>query len=312
VILLSAADVERLLDLDALLGALESAMADLSAGRASVPPRVAAEVAEHSANLFSMPCYAPSAGVLSAKLVTQFPHNRDRPSHQALVCCFDPTDGAPLALMDGGYLTEARTAVGSLLATRLLARPDSRTVAVVGTGSQARAHARVFGRAYDTVLLAGRDRAKTAHLAAELGVEPARSIADAVRAADIVCACTHAGAPVLEQAWLRPGAHLNSVGYHIGGRGEVDTATVAAARVAVESRAAALAAPPAGAVELAGLDPGRVVEIGELVTDPSRGRANDEQLTLYKSVGVAVQDCAAAAVVLRAAAASAAGSSFDV
>jgi len=146
VLVLSAAEVRALLDLDELVEALRVAMIELSAGRVSAPPRVAALVPEHDAMLAAMPAYLPSAGALASKLVSLFPGNRDQPTHQALICCFDPATGTPAAVMDGGYLTAARTAGGSALATRLLARPDAGDVTVVGTGVQAGAHARALAR----------------------------------------------------------------------------------------------------------------------------------------------------------------------
>lgn len=307
VLLLSAADVAALLDLDALVDALESAMIDLSRGDASLPLRVGATVADRSASLFAMPSFVPSAGALTAKVVTQFPANRDRPAHQALVCCFDADNGTPLAVLDGTYLTNARTAAGSVLATRLLARADARVVAVIGTGALARAHVRAFSRPPYEVVVAGRDASRAAQLAGELGAGAAESIEDAVRGADIVCAATHADRPVLSRQWLRAGTHVNSAGYNAQGVGEVDTATVLEALVAVESRASALADPPSGAVELRDLAPDQVVELGELAAGRSPGRAGDEQLTLYKSVGVGVEDAAAAALVLRAAVAGGRG-----
>jgi ornithine cyclodeaminase len=299
VIVLSPDEVADLLDPDALVDALDAAMRDLSAGRCSVPPRVAATV-DHGM-LLAMPAFLPSAGVLTAKLVTQFPRNTDRPAHQALVCCFDPDDGTPLAVMDGEYLTTARTAAGAVLAARYLA--GTGPVAVVGTGALARAHVAAFRRAgRDTVLVAGRDADRAAACAADTGAEPATSIEAAVRAAAIVCTCTHAAAPVVRREWLRDDAHVSSVGYNTAGTGEVDLDTLRDALVVVESRDAALAPAPAGAPELiaamanGALARDDVREVGELTSDEQRGR-----LTVYKSVGVGVQDAAAAALVLRAA-----------
>lgn len=312
-LVLSAAEVASLLDLDALADALQAAMTELSAGRTSVPPRVAAQVPERDAMLAAMPAYLPGAGALAAKLVTLFPQNTGRPTHHALICCFDPATGVPTAVIDGTYVTAARTAAGSAVATRLLARPDASRVAVIGTGVQARAHARALARlpGVRTVLIAGRDTAKARTLADELtaaGVpaQAAPTTEEAVRSADVVCTATHAAAPVLRRAWLRPGTHVNSVGYNTSGTGEVDLATVRDALVVVESRAAALAPPPAGAIELLhaiehhALDPSEVTEIGEVAAGTARGRTDDAQLTLYKSVGVAAQDAAAAALVLAA------------
>lgn len=313
-LVLSATEVESLLDLDALVEAIEAAMIDLSSGRASMPARVAAVVPDRQALLAAMPAFLPSAGALTAKLVSQFPQNEDRPSHQALICCFDPETGTPVAIMDGTHVTALRTAAGSALASRLLARPGASVVAVLGTGVQARAHARLMVRLAGVriIRVAGRDPLRVQHIVDELvaaGVpaEAADSIEDAVRSADIVCGATHTDRPVVRYDWLQAGTHVNSVGYNAAGAGEVDVATIANSLVVVESRSSALAAPPSGAIELrraidqGALDPDWVIELGEVAADPSTGRIEDSQLTLYKSVGVAVQDAAAAALVLRAA-----------
>jgi alanine dehydrogenase len=303
-LVLTQAQVRKLLDLDRLVDALATAHADLSAGRASMPPRIAALVQERDGLLAAMPAYLPSAG-LACKLVTLFPHNVDRATHQALICVVDPANGTPLAVMDGTYVTATRTAAGSALATRLLAREDAHVLALVGTGVQARSHARAIPRVrrIDEIRVAGRERTKAEALAAELGA-PAHAVGsceEAIRGADIVAATTHSTEPVVRREWLEPGTHVNSVGLNPSGR-EVDEATVAAAVVVVESRESALAPPPAGAPELAGLDPSGVhAELGELVSGTKRGRTTQEQITLYKSVGVAVQDAAAAALVLAAA-----------
>ena len=142
-IFLDEAEVRELLDLDALVDALAAAHRDLSAGDVSMPPRIAALVQERQGLLGVMPAYLPSAG-LACKLVTLFPQNTDRHTHQAVIAVFDPENGSPLALMDGTYITATRTAAGSALATRLLAREDSEVLALVGTGVQARSHARAL------------------------------------------------------------------------------------------------------------------------------------------------------------------------
>ena len=305
-LLLSRADVESLLDPLELIDAVADAMADLSAGRASMPDRVAAFVPEHDGLLGAMPGYVPSLGALTAKLVTLFPRNADGPlpTHQALLGAFDPATGEPLAIMDATAITALRTAAGSALSTRLLARADARVLAIVGTGVQARAHARFVAlvRELEELRVAGRDAAKAERLAEELraGGLPARAAApeEAVRGADIVCATTHSPEPVVRGAWLSPGAHVTSVGYNPAGR-ELDADAVARALVVVESRATALAPPPAGSNDLAGMAPEQVhAELGELVAGSRPGRTSDEQVTLYKSVGVAVQDTAAAALAL--------------
>lgn len=303
-LVLTQSDVRELLDLDRLVDALAEAHAELSAGAVSMPARIAALVREREALLGVMPAYLPSGG-LACKLVTLFPQNRDRETHQAAILVFDPENGTPVALMDGTYITATRTAGGSALATRLLAREDSRVLALIGTGVQGRTHGRAIPRVrpIEEIRVAGRDPAKAEQLAAELG-PPARAVesyVEAIRGADVVAATTHAEEPVVRREWLAPGTHVNSVGLNPSGR-EVDEETVADATLVVEWRDSALAPPPAGAPELAGLDPARVhADLGELVRGAKPGRTSPDELTLYKSVGVAVQDAAAAALVLSAA-----------
>ena len=326
-LLLTRRDVEALLDPDRLIDAVADAMVDLSAGTAAMPPRVAAAVDGRDAFLAAMPAYLPGAGALTTKLVSVFPHNHDvgLPSHQALIVAFDPDTGTPTAVMDGTHITAMRTAAGSALSARLLARPDASVLAILGTGVQAGSHGLMLPRvrAFHEGRIAGRDPAKAAALAGRLSVAtgvpfaPAASFEEAVDAAHVVCATTHSPEPVVRRAWLAPGAHVTSVSFHPDG-GEIDADTVTSSLVVVESRASSLAPFPAGASELAGpirdglLDPADVVEIGEIVAGERAGRTSPEQLTLYKSVGVAVQDAAAAALVLEAALTSGAGANLPL
>ena len=307
-LVLARHEVETLLDLDALVDALAEAFVDLSEGRASMPQRVAA-FSGHGL-LGVMPAYLPSANVLETKLVTLFERNAgtELPTHQAAIAVFDPERGALAALMDGTYITATRTAAGSALSARLLARQDARVLAICGTGVQARTHARAVSRvrAIEEIRVAGRDSSKAAALADEVGGRAVDSFEEAVRNADIVCATTHSPEPVVRRAWLAPGTHVTSVGVNPDGS-ELEDAAVADASVFVESRDAVLAPFPAGANDLRGLDPGTLTELGEVLSGVRPGRTNAEQLTVYKSVGVGVMDAAAAALVLQAAAERGAG-----
>ncbi|MFJ6749377.1 MULTISPECIES: ornithine cyclodeaminase family protein [unclassified Streptomyces] len=316
-LVLGRSQVEDLLDMETLIDALAPAMADLSAGRASSPDRVAALVPERDGFLAAMPGFVPSAGVLMSKLVTLFPHNSGTPlpTHQALIMVFDPDTGEPTAMLDGTAITAARTAAGSALSARLLAREDASVLAVLGTGVQARSHAEAMCRVrpITDIRVAGRDPAKAAALADELaallgvGVRAVPGYAQALDGADIAAATTHAQEPVIRRSWLTPGVHITSVGFNPEGR-EVDAATVAEALVCVETRQAALAPFPAGSNDL--LTPIRDgvitaehvhAELGELLAGSKPGRTSADQITLYKSVGVAAQDAAAAALVVNAA-----------
>jgi len=298
-LVLTRSDVEDLLDLDELDGALARAHEELSSGAVSMPPRIAAMAADGL--LGAMPAYLPSAG-LGCKLVTLFPHNTDRPTHQAAIVLFDPDTGTPVALMDGTHITATRTAAAAALAARLLARSDARVLAILGAGVQARSHARAFAgvREWTEVRIAARDRAKAEALADELGATAAESFEAAVCGAEVVAATTHSAEPVVLAEWVAPGTHVSSVGYNAPGS-ELDPALVRAATIVVESRDSSFAPPPGGAPELVNIDRASVAELGELVSGSRRGRATPVEITLYKSVGVAVQDLAAAALVLAAA-----------
>jgi ornithine cyclodeaminase len=314
VLVVSRAEVRELLDLDALIDALAKAMADLSAGRASVPDRIAALLPARDALLAAMPGYVPSLGALVSKLVSLFPRNAGSaiPTHQAVIAMFDPETGSPLALLDGTEITAVRTGACSALSVRLLAREDSSVLAVLGTGVQARSHARavVRVRPIAEVLIAGRDRRKAEALATELAkdlgvhVRAVDSYREALEHADVVCATTHALEPVVRRDWVAAGTHVTSVGYNPAGR-EIDDQTIVDALVCVESRRAVLAPVPAGSNDLTQpisdglITAGHIhAELGEVVSGAKPGRTSAAQVTLYKSVGVAVQDAAAAALVL--------------
>jgi alanine dehydrogenase len=283
-LVLTRSEVEELLDLDALLDALAAAHAELTAGEASLVPRMGAFAGDVGI-LGAMPAYVPSSG-LGCKLVTLFPGNRDRPTHQALIALFDPETGTPAALMDGTYITAMRTGATAALAARILARADASVLAILGTGVQSRSAQEMFPRArdFDEVRVAGRGEFE-----------------EAVRGADVVHAATASPEPVVRLEWLSPGAHVSSVGYGAGGS-ELDPAIVERADlVVVEQRDSAFAPLPAGAPELDPRGRDGVVELGEIVAGTAAGRSSDEQITLYKSVGVAAQDLAAATLVLTAA-----------
>jgi alanine dehydrogenase len=290
-LVLSRDEVARLLDIDLLFERLERAFVELSAGRTSVPPRVAAHAREGF--LAAMPGYVD--GVLEAKLVSVFPGHE--PSHQALIAVFDAATGTPRAVMDGTHITAVRTGASSAVATRALAREGARVLAVLGAGVQARSHLDTVRRVrdFDEVRVASRTHAQAQALAAESGATAVGSFEEAVRGADVVCCCTHADAPVLGRDWLAPGTHVCSVG--VGDGPELDEATVHAGLLVVESPAA-FQPFPAGTHELSGLDPSMAVELGQILSGDHPGRTSDEEITVYKSMGHAVEDAAAAALVL--------------
>ena len=305
-------EVRRLLDLDALIDALADAFAEVSSGAVSVPPRVAAFVPERGM-LAVMPGYA--AGVLETKLVSVFPGHE--PSHQALIAVFDTDTGTALASRYATHITATRTAAASALSTRLLAREDSRVLAILGTGVQARSHLEAVTRVrdFDDVRVAGRSRDNAEAFAGVTGGRrPGVGVADsfeaAVREADVVCVCTDASSPVLKRSWLASGTHVTSVGASRGGP-ELDEGTVRADVLAVESRVA-FEPYPAGAHDLQRIDPAPAVELGELVAGTRPGRTSNEQITVYKSMGHAAEDAAAARLVYERAVQDGVGTEVDV
>jgi len=325
---LNRSEVESLLNLDQLIECLAPAMASLSAGNVSMPARGVVEIQENRGLLASMPVYVPSSQTLSTKLVTVYPDNERLgiPSHQAVVLVFDSKTGTPLAMMDGASITAIRTAAGSALATRLLARPEAQVLSVLGTGVQARTHARAITRVRQIreVRVWGRSQQKIDALVKDLTLAPGvrvravPQLKEALAGAEIICACTHSAEPVVVGEWLEQGAHVNSVGLNAQGC-EVDEAAVLKALVVVESRDAALAPAPSGANDLLWpIQKGLMTrdhihaEIGELVSGARPGRTSAVQITIYKSVGVAVQDAVAARLVLDAARARGVGKDIQL
>jgi alanine dehydrogenase len=294
-LVLSRAEVEAALDVDALLKALEGAFVDVSTGRASVPPRISAGAP--AGFLGAMAAYVD--GTLASKLVSVFEGNHERglPSHQALVALFDAGDGRPLAVLDGTYITAIRTAGASAVATHALAREDAAVLTVLGGGVQGHAHLEVLPRvrSFRQIRVASRTPEHAEGAASAHGATVVGSFEDAVRGADVVCLCTNSPDPVIDREWLEPGAHVTSVGFAARG-GELDEGTVRAGLLVVESRVA-LAPPPAGATELQGLRAEDVVELGEILAGSHPGRTSEAEITVYKSMGHAAEDAAAARLV---------------
>ena len=313
-LLLSQAEVTSLLDLDRLLDALEDGFRALSSGRVEVPARIAAN-AERGGLLATMPGYGAGLG-LGVKLVTVFPQNDEArlPSHQALIALFDPTTGSPLAVMDGTRITAIRTAGAAAVSVQHLAREDARVLAIVGAGVQGHAHLEILPRVrqFAEIRVASRTLDSARHLAQlDPRASAVESFEAAVRGADVVALCTHSGEPVIRREWVEPGAHVTSVGF-AAPSGELDRGLAEAAHLFVESRAAAFLPPPAGCMELAGMDPNRASEIGEMLLGTRPGRTSPDEITVYKSMGHAVEDLAAAGLVYREAVARGAGSSVEI
>ncbi len=306
--------VEAALPYAELVERLASAFVLLSRGEVSMPPRAAARVERLQAYLGAMPAYLPEPVVLACKLVSVFPGNAAAglPTHHAVLVAFDPETGVPAAIMDAEAITARRTAGASALAARLLGPPQPWTLAVLGSGVQAHAHLEAFAELFRLreAVLWGRTAERVralAERAEELGLRwrTAGSAEEAVRAADVVVLATHAERALFDEEAVAPGTHLCSVGLNPNGEGELPYRLLRRARLVVESRTSAFAPPPAGAPELAlalaeGLikSPEEAAELGELIEGSQPGRTSPDEVTVYKSVGVAVEDAAAASLVL--------------
>jgi len=291
--LLDEAAVQKLLRMDDLIPVMAKALADLSAGTVVQPVRVMLPVAEHRGFLGVMPAYG---GALGAKLVTFYPHNQGIHSHHATILLFRPETGEPLAIMDGRLITEMRTAAVSAVATQLLARPDVSVLAILGSGVQARSHLeamRLVRKLREVRVWSPRNARAFAE---RHGVRAVPTAEEAVRGADLVVVATSSETPVLEGRWLAPGTHVNAVGAPRPTWRELDDDVLARARLYVESREAATR--ESGDVIAAG----RVfAEIGEVVAGAQPGRQSEDEITLFKSVGVAIEDVATADLVYRTA-----------
>ena len=283
------------LEWDALIAAMENALIDFSAGRVQQPVRRFLTVDRYEGFFGVMP--AVSDNVMGVKLVTFYPNNAARglPTHLAMIQLFAPDTGEALALIDGRLITEMRTAAVSAAATKVLAAPDAKVLAILGSGVQARAHVEVLTRvrAFEEIRVWGRTRAHAERFAEEVGVR-VMAAEDAVRGADVVVTATAATEPILTGAWLKPGAHVNAIGWRGHTSRELDD-TAMANVVVVESREAAH--DQCGDVILSGAE--IYAELGEILAGAKPARA--EQTTVFDSVGIAVEDIAAARLVYEAA-----------
>jgi ornithine cyclodeaminase len=309
-LVLSEEDVKALVTMDDLIEVMEIALADFSSRAVTQPVRTVLQVGVRSAFYGLMPAYVPSRAALGTKLVTVFESNAERglPTHLATIVLLDPETGALLALLDGRYITEARTAAVSAVSAQWLARENASAVAVIGSGVQARSHLEAMARVRDIseVRVWSRKRAHverfisdmTPHVEARF--DAAASARAAVDGADIVVLATSSAEPVVHSEWISDGAHICAVGACRPVQREMDAALVARADLFVDSREAARV--EAGDIVLAIRD-GAITEshikaeLGEVIMGTRNGRSGAERVTVFKSLGLAVEDVVAAHLV---------------
>jgi ornithine cyclodeaminase len=318
--ILSAADVRACVDMPLAIHAMRGAFEALSGGLATVPLRLALET-EHGVTLF-MPAHLKTSGSAGAKVVSVNAGNAARalPVIHASVLVLEAETGRLRALMDGTWLTALRTGAVGGLAADLLARPDSRVVALFGAGVQARTQLEAVRcvRPIEEVRIVSSGGASAEALAAELEGVAARAVDDPARAiagADIVIAATSSARPVFDGSAVEPGTHVTGVGSFTTEMREVDTALVTRARVIVDQREAVLAEAGdiAGPIADGAVDESVIAaEIGEVVAGSASGRTSPDEITFFKSVGNAVQDVAVAALVLERAEAEGRGTLVEL
>jgi ornithine cyclodeaminase/alanine dehydrogenase-like protein (mu-crystallin family) len=277
------------------------------------PVRTVMEIGE-SGFLGLMPALDSAGSMLGTKLVTVLPANTAKglPSHQAAIALFDPASGALLAVTDGRYITEARTAAVSAVSVRHLARRDARVLAIVGSGVQAHSHLEALPlvRDFREIRAWSPNAGRLRQFVAGRNVKPCESAESAVRGADVIVLATSSIAPVIDDAWVSPGAHVVAVGACRPTHRETSGRLVARALLVVDSRAAAMR--EAGDILLAIADgligPEHVhAELGEVAAGAKPGRRHDGQVTLFKSLGLAIEDVVAAGLAYRRALAAGCG-----
>ena len=306
-VVLTPREVRQLLPMADCMDWVAGALERLSSGQTLNPLRWGVRLPGGRGLLGLMPGYLDEPEALGLKAVAIFPgnHGSKYDAHQGVVVLFDPEIGVPTAIMDASEITAIRTAAASGVATRLLAREAADTLAIIGSGVQARTHleAMFVARPIRTVRLFSPHRDHCERLArwfqpkTQARVEVASSVREAVEGAAIVCTTTSASEPVVEGSWLRPGTHINAVGACVPQARELDSAAVARARMFVDCRESAvnesgdfLLAREEGVIG----DDAIVGEIGEILAGKKVGRRNDEEITLFNSLGVAVEDLATA------------------
>jgi ornithine cyclodeaminase len=324
---LNAQQVRAALPMAEAIRAMMDAFRQLSTGQAQTPLRTRLEVAEAGGVSLFMPAFMRQSGDLAIKAVSVFPHNADRglPTIHALVIAFDSQTGAPAALLEGASLTALRTGAASGAATDLLARPDSSVLAVFGSGAQARTQLEAVCcvRPIREVRIFSLDTPSARRLADEFNgriasgarVRLAVSAEEAVEGADVICTATTSSSPVFPDSALLDGAHVNAIGAFTPEMQEIDPHVVARCRVFVDSRQAALAEAGdliqpirSGLIRESSIE----AELGEVIAGTKAGRRSAREITLFKSVGLAVQDAVAAGAIVRRAQADGLGGVIDL
>jgi alanine dehydrogenase len=322
---LSEIQVQALIDIDELIAALEQAHVQHSTGKAVMPVRLVVPLPQIQGRITSMPGFLSEDKALGMKVVTHFQDNPKQglPAILATIMLFSAETGKMIAVMDGSYITAIRTACASAMATKALANPQTPVLGILGAGVQARAHIQALARVrkLKKIKLYSPSGASAAAVKqdiapqVEAAIEVVKSAEEAVRDSDILVTVTTAKEPIVKQEWLKPGVHINAVGSHRPDLREIDGATLARAKIVVDSREAIMA--ECGDILLA-IKEGSITgenihgEIGEVLAQAKPGRRSTDELTLYKSVGIAIQDVTTANLVYQKALRQGVGTNVEI
>jgi alanine dehydrogenase len=325
VLVVSQDDVPDLLPMDECIDAMAEVLAALTRGDAVMPLRSVLSLPDERGSLVTMPTILPEAGALGVKVITAFPGNQDTEfdSHQGAVLLFEAEHGLPVVIADATAITAIRTAAVSGLATRLLAREDATDLAIIGSGTQAGTHLEAMRTVRDLkrVRVWSRNGERARAFASResvrhgLEVQPVASAREAVVGADLICTCTSSDDPVVLGSWVAPGTHINAVGSSIPTARELDTDLVVRSRFYVDRRESAeneagdfLIPKGEGAIG----DDHIVAELGEVVLGRAAARTSPEEITVFKSLGLAVEDLASVQLIHRKAVATGRGSHIEL
>ena len=308
-LLLTRSDVMAVLDMKATMAIVEQAFAELHRGTTTMPQRAPIKVPDDHGLALFMPALIGEMGALGAKIVTVYPDNptkHDLPTVLGVIILLDKTTGAPIAVMDGGFLTAMRTGAVSGIATKYMARPDATVGAILGSGVQAKTQAWAMCEAhqFEKVVVFSLDEPATidafcAEMTEKLGApfERAPSAEAAGREADVLTLATSAAEPIINYDWLKPGCHINGIGSHAPHMRELDEQTVCNARIIAAQTEACLAESGDFIIPMneGKWDASMIAgDLGAVITGDIPGRTNPDEITLFKSNGLAIQDMSTA------------------
>lgn len=300
---LDAVELQKSLPMSAAIQAMREAFTQHALGAYQMPLRTATPVSDQAATLLAMPAYVKEPASLGIKVLAIFPNNTKQATINGLVVMFDAKTGEPAALINGAALTAIRTGATSGLATDLLANQNATHLAIIGTGAQAytQVEAVCCVRNIKSLAIYSRNEKNAEKFAEKCGFKGEIKINDGIAAADVICTATPSTSPILNKSQVKPGVHINAIGSHTPQMKEISNDLLAVAKVYVDERAASMA--EAGeiidAISAGLMSDDGLIELGKVILVPGLGRQNANDITIFKSVGLAIQDICAANAALK-------------